>query len=313
MGTTTGEIDDFFFLDHERIVLVSRESNPPELKVCRLDEDKPFKESVIAIYNLPLIEADVTLEAIQARSDPSPQREAPYISAPIFTTPPYSVCPEDRIIIFTMHMHGFEGHMTLQLIVRAETLMNIPEAAYIVNGPAIVTSTMWMNQTRLVYNLIPPEQWMCFCYGSRMVTFKEPREPLPGFRRPMDVHPTVLEFNPRLVAWADAGMTGTPWDPQDDQYMHKGSEAEWLQSIGTQNGFFGENWISDLPFITVSSEVHTYPVNGGESLVLMIDDQRLIVLKVGLILANREVSEAALQMNQEYQPGIRQYMDIYTS
>lgn len=291
MENLSGEIDDFFFLDHERFVVVASDSNPPMLKVCQLCEDKPLEGCVIAIYHLPLLEDEVTLEAIQARSDPPPQANLPCILGPIFTTPPYSVRLEDRIIILTMDMHGPVSHNAVNLVMRAETLMNIPDAARTLDGPAIVTSTMWMNQTRLTRNLIPQEQWMCYCYGSRMVVFTETHEPGADGEVVMHVRPSILDFNPRLAAWTDAGKTGTPWDPQDDQRVHKGGDYKVFKRLGTRDGFFGEDWISDLPYIIISSEVHTYTLNPGESMVLMIDDQRFIALKVGLIRRTEHSTE----------------------
>ncbi|KIM34240.1 hypothetical protein M408DRAFT_19178 [Serendipita vermifera MAFF 305830] len=296
-------VDDFFFLDHKRYVLIRRNSNPAKLDVYTLQDDPTSSLQLpqVASYNLPLVHDDVVISSIQARSDPPPRTDLPYTSSPRFTTPPHSVLMKERVIILTIEMHSTEGQRAVNLIVRAETLMNIPEAAKRADGPAIVTSKMWMNQTRMLPNIISPDQWMCYCYGSRMVTLTEY---IPGSeaetRRGRHVKPSIIDFNPRLSAWVDSGRMGTPWDPHLSFTMHKGSDAEFLREVGEEGAFWAENWVSGLPFIVETGpDSNIYAMNRDESVVFMIDDRRLIVLKMvqNSIFGGREP----------------RYMDIYTS
>ncbi|KIM34241.1 hypothetical protein M408DRAFT_19179 [Serendipita vermifera MAFF 305830] len=297
-----GAVDDFFFLDHERFVLVCRNSNPAKLQVYALRDDlgTSVQRYRIADYHLPLVHENVTISSIQARSDPPPRNDLPYTSSPRFTTPPYAVLMKERIFILTINMLNPEGHRNVILVMRAETLMNIPDAAKRAHGPAIVTSEMWMNQTRMLPNLIPANQWMCFCYGSRMVTCTEYITDTET-RRVRHVKPSIIDFNPRLSAWVESGRTGTPWDPHLPLTMRKGSDAEFLREGGKKDTFWAEEWISGLPFIveTGPPDSNRYPLNHFESVVFMLDDRRLIVLK----MARRGIFSAREA----------RYMDIYTS
>ena len=157
-------------------------------------------------------------------------------------------------------------------MVRAETLMNIPDAARRPIGPAIVIPEMWMNQTRLLPPIIPPGQWMCYCYGSKLI--------VPVKRDPLYTMPLMIDFNPRLALWEKAGRHGTPWDPSSSYESDLDSVKSFSEENGRKDAFFQEDWISGLPFTVVTSP-HLYNTDHTKSVILMIDDERLIALKVG--------------------------------
>jgi hypothetical protein len=287
--TSTDDVDDFFFLDEDRFVLIRTSSNSGALEVYKLhkDEGQSLESSLVAVYHLPKLTSDTAISAY-SRSDPPPRNHLPYTSNPWFTTSPYSVLPEEKVIILSLDLVRVRRALAragetrnVVLIFRAETLMNIPDAALLSAGsPAIVKPEMWMKQTRMLPSIIPPEQWMCYCYGSRLVI------PIEGTAESQADRegdkwssPLLLDFNPSLVAWAQAGRHGAPWDPSSPYTIYQGSDPRFHLEMGEKDKFFEEDWVSGLPFTVVTSR-HTHEMRPSENVVLMIDDKRMLVLKV---------------------------------
>jgi hypothetical protein len=280
--TSTNDVDDFFFLDEDRFVLIRTSSNSGTLEVYKLhkDEKKSLDSSLVAVYHLPKLTLGTDI-SVYSRSDPPPQSRLPYTSNPWFTTSPYSVRLEERIIILSLDLVRVGETRMVVLIVRAETLMNIPGSALLSPGsPAIVKPEMWMNQTRMLPSIIPSEQWMCHCYGSRLVIPIEGTEHSPADEEMRKwASPLLFDFNPRLVAWAQARRHGAPWDPSSPYTIYQGSDSRFHLQMGEKDEFFEEDWVSGLPFTVVTSP-HTHDIQPSEHVVLMIDEKRMLVLKV---------------------------------
>jgi hypothetical protein len=277
--TSSKDLDSFFFLDQDTFVLPFTNLNRATLKVYKLQrtEGQSLESSLIAVYLLPTLTPG-TVVSVESRSDPPPRSYSPYTSNPRFTTSPYSVRLEERIIILSLDMVRGENLKTVLLITRAETLVNIPEAAFLPGGgAAIVTPEMWMDQTRMLPDIIPPEQWMCYCYGSRLVI--PICGPAAAERETKWATPLLLDFNPRLAAWVGAERKGAPWDPSSPFKIHLGTNQRFSLQMGEKDEFFEDDWISGLPFTVISSH-HMHNLRRTEDIVLMIDDKRMMALKV---------------------------------
>ncbi|PVG04892.1 hypothetical protein CPB86DRAFT_778193 [Serendipita vermifera] len=264
------KIHDFFFLDHSRYALVRGDFNPPEVHIHALHTESadPSKSMLLAIYHLPRLQDDVILR-LQCRSDPVPLCRNPTVD-----TSPIHVRPEERVLIFTFSMQTAQFLGTFLLCVRAESFMNAPpDAQQDENGVLLVTSNLWMSQTRLLPDWIGDHNWMCYCYGSRFITFAY-TQPDTGERT---CQIFLLEFNPTLIKLASSkvGWNSTLLGEYD------ASEDDWSFVIGTSSRdpdpFLAEQWTSALPVMRIVTSIK-YELAPEDQLVVMLDQERIIAI-----------------------------------
>ncbi|KAG8872777.1 hypothetical protein FRC20_009053 [Serendipita sp. 405] len=210
-------IDSSFFLDQERFALIRGRRNPVEIEIYKFitHEDSPQNTACTAIYHLP-INGLYRMRGVYCRSDPSPMIGTMGSNA-AYSVKPFTPRLEDRAIVIDIMLHTDDSSPdTYLVVVRGETLMNVPEDAKTDNGIYIIGSELWMHQTYSESTTLR-DNWACFVYGSRFIKISRVENGRAGddeedeeYSQKMEV--TIMDINPRLVAWAEAkGCSTTPY------------------------------------------------------------------------------------------------------
>lgn len=371
-------IHDFFFLNDEKFCLIRGRRTPPQLEIYRLsipntssntnansdltdDSEQPLHDAqAIAIYHLPQTGDSIVLNVLCRTDPPAVPQQTPYSPSPVGQKP-FFVRMEDRILIFTLRMDDGNAQANLDLVVRAETLINPPKEATVKDDTGILTveSHMWMRQTRLWPSVTLERYWVCYCYGSRLtILTKSGSGP----------KVSILDFNPRFSRWMRATAATTPVDPEyegskasrfsgipevtwgdpspwetnclesENSYFRPMRRLIGVSSIRRADKFIAEEWTSELPCVIVDTvlgpEATRYitgsgdkndqqdkedeldsvdeedegdewdeddwvdeddinnedSISGNSNLDAMIDDERLVLVKVGFIQSTVEPS-----------------------
>ncbi|KAG8804098.1 hypothetical protein FRC17_006040, partial [Serendipita sp. 399] len=193
--THDDEIDGFFFLDYGRVGLVRGQRSPAEIDIYKFStsEDIPQSTELMAKYHLPF-DGRLRFQRVYCRSDPAPPTTIGTSTALgsnfSYSSPPFVSRVEDRVIVMDILLQPDEDHVhSYSILIRGETLMNIPKGVKCIDGTYLIPSELWMHQTFLQPTLFSSANWACFVYGSHLVRIKA------GLRC-MEV--TFLDFNPRL-------------------------------------------------------------------------------------------------------------------
>lgn len=294
-------IDDFAFLSQNKFLVIRTRRSPPMIEVYEFPTEIQENElgkaptpTLLSVYHLPRVNDGVRLY-VSCRSDPPPSRQA-HLHRPSgyraderiapSKPKPFTVLPNERILLFGMTAFigngpGVRGQ-EFALFVRPETFLITPEDSEVSEeyGVPAVLSKKWMRSTRLIPDMyIGSRVWVCYVYGTRIATM----EPVPidddtaEFPRQRIV---ILDFNQVMVAWhSNFSDHEVVWDG----YGRKGRiQGVREPGIFLPNDFLAEHWISELPYMRFVG-ARAYHVCEDEQLEVMIDDERIILVKVSIL------------------------------
>ncbi|KAG8794922.1 hypothetical protein FRC17_008208 [Serendipita sp. 399] len=290
-------INTFFFLDRERLGLVRGLRRPAHIEIYRfIDGNIRLSGPVLtATYHLPTLIDGVRLGEISCRSDPPPHQietSTTYTNnSSVHSPPPFIPRLEDRIFVVDMlFLHGRTAVGTCVIVIRGETLMNVPKGSELVDGTYVVTPDLWMHDTHM-QPMTTMGNWACFVYGSRFVTisFNPPidesesdeEEEEPG-RLGWPLQIVTFDMNPRMIAWAKSkGCETTPYGISYAFGTVEDLDCTVCESNYTSvsSELLREPWVAERPLIATGFKADDIVSRADDDFVVMLNGERLIVIQ----------------------------------
>jgi hypothetical protein len=307
---TPGAITEACLLQRTAFMAFRQVENTPKLEVYTFSAQEPTSDEpppiLHAVYLLPRLQNNVEM-AMQCRCNPPPFQYSHLVRPDISSIPieppcyfrrPFQIQETSRTIALSLNVRkefGPEQTRDLVIIVPLQTFISAdldPEAPR--GEPRVVPASEWMHGSQVLADIPMSDQWV---YGTRFAILSP------------DLNLCICDFNPAKIAYLKHRQQGTraeerSREPGGAQSGEDQDIIEWKEGstdVGlvlggpdfTDEMFFKEPLRCGKPFLMSISE-EEIAVAPNEAIGVMVDDERVLLVRVGGLSSVRDEEHALL-------------------